>query len=72
MLSPKKTEWRKQSRGRMRGQSKGGAMVFSSASLASRRLSPDGSAIGRLMAARIAISRAMSRTGKMWIRVFPG
>ena len=27
MLMPKKTQWRKQARGRMRGQAKGGAMV---------------------------------------------
>ena len=67
---PKKTEWRKQSRGRMRGQAKGGAMV-SFGDFGLKALEPGWITNRQIEAARIAISRAMSRTGKMWIRVFP-
>jgi large subunit ribosomal protein L16 len=70
MLMPKKVEWRKQSRGRMRGHTKGGALVsFGEFGLKAQEC---GWVTSRqIEAARIAISRAMSRTGKLWIRVFP-
>jgi large subunit ribosomal protein L16 len=70
MLMPKKVEWRKQSRGRMRGQTKGGAMV-SFGEYGLKALEPGWITSRQIEAARVAISRAMSRTGKMWIRVFP-
>jgi len=70
MLMPKKSEWRKQSRGRMRGQAKGGAMV-SFGDFGLKALEPGWITNRQIEAARIAISRAMSRTGKMWIRIFP-
>mgnify|MGYP001421953113 CR=1 FL=1 len=70
MLMPKKVKWRKQSRGRMRGQTKGGALVsFGEYGLKAQEC---GWVTSRqIEAARVAISRAMSRTGKLWIRVFP-
>ena len=70
MLMPKKVEWRKQSRGLMRGQTKGGAMV-SFGEYGLKALEPGWITSRQIEAARVAISRAMSRTGKMWIRVFP-
>ena len=70
MLMPKKVEWRNQSRGRMRGQTKGGAMV-SFGEYGLKALEPGWITSRQIEAARVAISRAMSRTGKMWIRVFP-
>jgi large subunit ribosomal protein L16 len=70
MLMPKKVKWRKQSRGRMRGQTKGGAMV-SFGEFGLKAMEPGWITSRQIEAARIAISRAMSRTGKMWIRVFP-
>lgn len=70
MLMPKKVEWRKQSRGRMRGQTKGGALV-SFGEFGLKALEPGWVTSRQIEAARIAISRAMSRTGKLWIRVFP-
>lgn len=70
MLMPKKVEWRKQSRGRMRGQTKGGALV-SFGEFGLKALEPGWVTSRQIEAARVAISRAMSRTGKLWIRVFP-
>jgi large subunit ribosomal protein L16 len=70
MLMPKKVEWRKQSRGRMRGQAKGGALV-SFGEFGLKAMEPGWITSRQIEAARIAISRAMSRSGKMWIRIFP-
>ncbi len=70
MLMPKKVKWRKQSRGRMRGQTKGGDLV-SFGEFGLKAVEPGWVDSRQIEAARIAISRAMSRTGKMWIRVFP-
>jgi len=70
MLMPKKVEWRKVSRGRMRGQTKGGALV-SFGEFGLKALEPGWVTSRQIEAARVAISRAMSRTGKLWIRVFP-
>ena len=70
MLMPKKVKWRKQSRGRMRGQTKGGALV-SFGEFGLKALEPGWVTSRQIEAARISISRAMSRTGKLWIRIFP-
>jgi len=70
MLMPKKVEWRKQSRGRMRGQAKGGALV-SFGEFGLKAMEPGWISSRQIEAARIAISRSMSRSGKMWIRIFP-
>jgi large subunit ribosomal protein L16 len=70
MLMPKKVKWRKQSRGRMCGQTKGGDLV-SFGEYGLKAVEPGWVDSRQIEAARIAISRAMSRTGKMWIRVFP-
>ena len=70
MLMPKKVKWRKQSRGRMRGATKGGDRVaFGEFGL--KALEPCWVSSRQIEAARIAISRAMSRSGKMWVRIFP-
>lgn len=70
MLMPKKVKWRKQNRGRMRGQTKGGDLV-SFGDFGLKALEPGWVSSRQIEAARVAISRAMSRTGKMWIRIFP-
>ena len=70
MLMPKKSKWRKQARGRMRGQTKGGDMV-SFGEYGLKALEPCWITSRQIEAMRVAISRAMSRTGKMWIRIFP-
>jgi large subunit ribosomal protein L16 len=70
MLMPKKVKWRKQNRGRMRGFTKGGDLV-SFGDYGLKALEPGWVSNRQIEAARVAISRAMSRTGKMWIRIFP-
>jgi len=67
---PKKVKWRKQSRGRMRGQTKGGDQV-SFGEFGLKALEPSWVTSRQIEAARVAISRAMGRAGKSWIRIFP-
>ena len=70
MLSPKKIKWRKIHRGRLRGQAKRGTDLsfgdFGLISLSAGRMTDR-----QIEASRIAISRSIKRSGKIWIRVFP-
>ena len=70
MLMPKKVKWRKQSRGRLRGNTKGREMV-SFGEFGLKALEPGWITSNQIEAARIAVSRYISRTGKFWIRIFP-
>lgn len=70
MLMPKRTKYRKQQRGRRRGQaSRGNTLHFVSYGLQAR----EGAWLtaNQLEAARVAITRHVKRVGKLWIRVFP-
>jgi large subunit ribosomal protein L16 len=70
MLSPKKTKYRKQFKGRVHGMAKGGsALNFGSYGLKS--LQPDRVTARQIEAARRAITRQMKRQGRVWIRIFP-
>ncbi len=70
MLSPKKIKWRKIHRGRLRGQAKRGSeLSFGAYGLMS--LSAGRMTDRQIEAGRIAISRSIKRSGKVWIRVFP-
>jgi large subunit ribosomal protein L16 len=70
MLQPSKVKWRKQQRGRMKGDAqRGNTVAFGEYGLKS---------VGRgwitarqIEAARIAMTRHVKRGGKIWIRVFP-
>jgi large subunit ribosomal protein L16 len=70
MLSPKKTKYRKQMKGRIRGAAKGGTDVhfgdFGLQAISSGRVTAR-----QIEAARIAMTRHVKRRGKIWIRVFP-
>jgi large subunit ribosomal protein L16 len=70
MLAPKRVKYRKQQKGRMTGVSQRGSDVsFGDYGLQATEC---GRITARqIEAARIAISRYVKRTGKMWIRVFP-
>ena len=70
MLSPKKTKFRKQQKGRLRGVSKGGTDInFGDFGL---QATSNGFITARqIEAARIAMTRHIKRQGKIWIRVFP-
>ncbi len=70
MLSPKKTKFRKQMKGRLKGVAKSGfTLNFGSVGL--KAVEPGRANARELEAARRAIARATKRTGKMWMRVFP-
>ncbi len=70
MMQPKRTKYRKQQKGRMRGTAiKGGKISFGKYGLKavnSGRLNAR-----QIEAARRAISRCIKRGGKVWIRIFP-
>ena len=70
MLSPKKVRWRKQHKGRIHGNAKGGTdLSFGSYGL--KATSPNRITARQIEAARRAIQRYLRRSGKLWIRVFP-
>ena len=70
MLSPKKTKFRKQHRGRMRGKaSKGNTIAFGEYAL--QTLEPVWLTSRQIEATRRTITRYVKRGGKLWIRVFP-
>nr|YP_009509323.1 ribosomal protein L16 [Gracilaria vermiculophylla]AXI96973.1 ribosomal protein L16 [Gracilaria vermiculophylla]QXU75177.1 ribosomal protein L16 [Gracilaria vermiculophylla]WDZ67997.1 ribosomal protein L16 [Gracilaria vermiculophylla] len=70
MLSPKKTKFRKQHRGRMKGKaSKGNNIAFGEYAL--QTLEPVWLTARQIEATRRTITRYVKRGGKLWIRVFP-
>ncbi len=70
MLQPKKTKYRKQQKGKMKGFAKRGyTLTFGSFGVKSME---ENWLTGRqIEAARQAITRRMKREGQLWIRVFP-
>jgi len=70
MLLPKRVKWRKQQRGRMRGvATRGSHVAFGEFGL--QAAEPGWITSRQIEAARVAISRSLGRSGKVWIRVFP-
>ena len=70
MLSPKRLKFRKQHKGRIHGNAKGGTeLSFGSYGL--KALTPDRITARQIEAARRAITREMKRAGRVWIRIFP-
>ena len=70
MLMPRRVKHRKQHRGRMTGQAKGGTEVtFGEYGI--QALEPGWLSARQIEAARIAMTRHIRRGGKVWIRVFP-
>lgn len=70
MLSPKRTKFRKQHKGRIHGAAKGGtALNFGAFGLKAQ--SPARVTARQIEAARRAITRHIRRQGRVWIRVFP-
>jgi large subunit ribosomal protein L16 len=70
MLMPSKVKYRKQQRGRMRGKaSRGSELAFGDMGL--QILEPAWITARQIEAARIAMTRAVKRGGKIWIRIFP-
>jgi large subunit ribosomal protein L16 len=70
MLLPKRTKYRKQHRGRMKGRAgRGNKLSFGEFGL--QALEPCWMTSRQIEAARRAIVRHVKRGGKLWIRVFP-
>jgi len=70
MLQPKKMKFRKAHKGRIHGNAKGGStLAFGEYGL--KALAPERITARQIEAARRAITRAMKRQGKVWIRIFP-
>lgn len=70
MLMPKRTKYRKQQRGRMRGKAqRGSTIAFGEHALKSLEAGKISSK--QIEAARVAINREVKRGGKLWIRIFP-
>ena len=70
MLMPKKVKFRKQQRGRMRGKAwRGHTVAFGDYGL--KALEPCWLTDRQIEAARVAITRFIKRSGRIWIRVFP-
>jgi large subunit ribosomal protein L16 len=70
MLQPKRTKFRKQQKGRVKGIAQRGHRI-SFGSFAIKSLEPGWITSRQIEAARIAITRAMKREGQVWIRIFP-
>lgn len=70
MLSPRRTKFRKARKGRIHGMAKGGTELnFGTYGL--KALQPERITARQIEASRRAITRAMKRMGRVWIRVFP-
>ena len=70
MLSPRRTKFRKAHKGRIHGMAKGGTELnFGTYGL--KALQPERITARQIEASRRAITRAMKRMGRVWIRVFP-
>ena len=70
MLQPKRTKYRKQQKGRVKGLAYRGSQIsfgsFGLKALGTTRLTNR-----QIEAARIALTRHMKREGNVWIRIFP-
>ena len=70
MLSPKRVKYRKQMKGRMRGNATRGTVV-SFGEYGLQTLDRGWISNRAIEAARIAMTRHIKRGGKVWIRIFP-
>lgn len=70
MMQPKRTKFRKAHKGRLRGNAKGNTSVaFGQFGL--KAVEPGRISARQIEATRRAMTRAMARGGRVWIRIFP-
>ena len=70
MLQPKRTKFRKQFKGKISGEAKGGFLLnFGTFGL--KAVEPERVTARQIEAARRAITRHMKRQCRVWIRIFP-
>tara|TARA_R110000850_G_scaffold16697_1_gene51761 strand:- start:94621 stop:95040 length:420 start_codon:yes stop_codon:yes gene_type:complete len=70
MLQPKRTKYRKQQKGRMKGISQRGNQL-SNGTFGIKSLDSSFLTARQIEAARIAATRFMKREGSLWIKIFP-
>ncbi|MDO7170736.1 50S ribosomal protein L16 [Mariniflexile sp. AS56] len=70
MLQPKRTKFRKQQKGRMKGLSNRGHQL-SNGTFGIKSLESEFLTSRQIEAARIAATRHMKREGQLWIKIFP-
>lgn len=70
MLQPKRTKYRKMQKGRVKGIAQRGH-TLSFGNFGIKALEPGWITARQIEAARIAMTRAMKREGRVWIRIFP-
>ncbi len=70
MLQPKRTKFRKQQKGRMKGNAERGHRL-SSGTFGIKSLDSNFITARQIEAARIAATRYMKREGSIWIKIFP-
>jgi len=70
MLAPKKVKWRKMQKGRRKGTAwRGSSLAFGDYGL--QTLDRGWLTAREIEAARVALTRAIKRGGRVWVRVFP-
>ena len=70
MLQPKRTKYRKQQKGRMKGVSHRGALL-SNGTFGIKSLDSAFITSRQIESARVAATRYMKREGQLWIKIFP-
>lgn len=70
MLQPKRTKFRKQQKGRMKGNAQRGA-TLTNGTFGIKSLDANFITARQIEAARIAATRYMKREGSLWIMIFP-
>jgi large subunit ribosomal protein L16 len=70
MLQPKRTTFRKAHKGRIKGIARAG-FTLSFGGFGLKAMEPERVTARQIEAARRAITRAMKRQGRVWIRIFP-
>ena len=70
MLQPTRSKFRKAHKGRIHGHASRATLINYGA-YALKAMSPDRVISKQIEAARVALTRYMKRTGKVWLRIFP-
>ena len=70
MLQPTRTKYRKAHKGRIHGNSSRGVLL-NYGSYGLKAIEPERIISKQIEAARVALTRYMKRTGKVWLRIFP-
>ena len=70
MLQPTRTKYRKAHKGRIHGRATRGALL-NYGTYGLRAIEPERIISKQIEAARVALTRYMKRTGKVWLRIFP-